>query len=74
MRISALWELSVVGCVGVGADSILVLFQLGENESEWITYPYFKGLISLLNDMELIKKIYLHITDKVKDKEITKGN
>ncbi|XP_067934515.1 electrogenic aspartate/glutamate antiporter SLC25A12, mitochondrial-like isoform X2 [Watersipora subatra] len=46
---------------------------LGENDSEWITYPYFRGFISLLSNMELIKKIYLHMTDKSKDREITQG-
>lgn len=49
------------------------LAQLGENESEWVSYSYFKGLVSLLNDMELMKKIYLHVSDKGKDKEITQG-
>jgi len=47
--------------------------QLGEHESEWVSYPYFKGLISLLNDMELMKRIYLSATDRSKEKEITMG-
>jgi len=47
--------------------------KLGDADSELITYPYFKGLISLLNNMELMKKIYLQVTEKNKEKTVAQG-
>ncbi|KAF6020616.1 SLC25A12 [Bugula neritina] len=47
--------------------------SLGDADSELITYPYFKGLISLLNNMELMKKIYLQVTEKNKEKTVAQG-
>ena len=37
-----------------------------------ITYPHFVAFISLLNNMELIKKVYLTIADKHENREISK--
>ncbi|CAF0768277.1 unnamed protein product [Brachionus calyciflorus] len=38
-----------------------------------ITYPHFVAFIYLLNNMELIKKIYLTIADEHPNREVSKG-
>ena len=38
-----------------------------------ISYPFFVGFIYLLNNMELVKKIYLTCAEKSEDKEVTKS-
>lgn len=38
-----------------------------------ITYPYFVAFTYLLNNMELVKKIYLTCAENSEDKEVTKS-
>lgn len=38
-----------------------------------ITYPFFNAFICLLNNMELIKKIYLEASNDSQDRDISKG-
>ena len=38
-----------------------------------ISYPYFVAFISLLSNIELIKKIYLNATNGSRTSEVTKG-
>jgi solute carrier family 25 aspartate/glutamate transporter 12/13 len=38
-----------------------------------VSFPYFMAFTSLLNNMELIKRIYLNATAEHKTHEITKG-
>ena len=44
----------------------------GENGRE-VSYPFFVAFISLLSNIELIKKIYLNATNGSRIQEITKG-
>ena len=44
----------------------------GENGRE-VSYPFFVAFISLLSNIELIKKIYLNATEGSRTMEITKG-
>jgi solute carrier family 25 aspartate/glutamate transporter 12/13 len=41
--------------------------------SQTISYPYFMAFISLLSNIELIKKIYLNATSGSRTSEVTKG-
>jgi solute carrier family 25 aspartate/glutamate transporter 12/13 len=41
--------------------------------SQTISYPYFVAFISLLSNIELIKKIYLNATNGSRTTEVTKG-
>lgn len=41
--------------------------------SQTISYPYFMAFISLLSNIELIKKIYLNATNGSRSSEVTKG-
>ena len=51
-----------------------LIFQVaGGREAHQVSYPYFTAFISLLNNMELIKKIYLSATRGHYDQEVTKG-
>jgi solute carrier family 25 aspartate/glutamate transporter 12/13 len=54
---------NLVGAAKMGSSS----------EEEVISYPYFVAFISLLNNIELIKKIYLNATNGSRNTEITKG-
>lgn len=38
-----------------------------------VSFPYFMAFNSLLNNMELVKRIYLNATNGHKDLELTKG-
>ena len=38
-----------------------------------VSYPFFMAFISLLSNIELIKKIYLNATNGSRTREITKG-
>ena len=42
-------------------------------ESKRVSYPYFVAFISLLANIELVKKIYLNATSGSRTMEITKG-
>ncbi|XP_067138502.1 calcium-binding mitochondrial carrier protein Aralar1-like isoform X2 [Centruroides vittatus] len=44
----------------------------GEAPSHVVTFPYFMAFNSLLNNMELVKKIYLHFTRGNTNLEVTK--
>lgn len=44
----------------------------GEAPSHVVTFPYFMAFNSLLNNMELVKKIYLHLTRGNTNLEVTK--
>ena len=44
-----------------------------EGDGKQVSYPFFVAFISLLQNIELIKKIYLNATDGSKTIEITKG-
>ena len=46
---------------------------MGEGGTNIVSYPYFVAFISLLNNIELIKKIYLNATNGSRTIEITKG-
>ena len=46
---------------------------MGEGGTNIVSYPYFVAFISLLNNIELIKKIYLNATNGSRTVEITKG-
>ena len=46
----------------------------GGEKAHQVTFPYFVAFISLLNNMELIKKIYTIGTKAVGSSELTKGN
>ncbi|KAK3106010.1 hypothetical protein FSP39_010838 [Pinctada imbricata] len=50
----------------------LVTVALGGERHRRISYSYFTAFISLLNNMELIKKIYMSITRRDKSQEVTK--
>lgn len=39
-----------------------------------VSFPYFMAFNSLLNNMELIKRIYLNATNGHRYQEVTKGN
>jgi len=41
--------------------------------TQTISYPYFMAFISLLSNIELIKKIYLNATNGSRTSEVTKG-
>jgi hypothetical protein len=41
--------------------------------SQTISFPYFVAFISLLSNIELIKKIYLNATNGSRTTEVTKG-
>jgi len=45
----------------------------GSGASSKVSYAYFVAFISLLNNMELIKKIYLQATSNKYDAQVTKG-
>ena len=45
----------------------------GSGGSKQVSYPYFVAFISLLSNIELIKKIYLNATNGSRIQEITKG-
>lgn len=38
-----------------------------------VSFPYFMAFNSLLNNMELVKRIYLNATNGHRDQELTKG-
>ncbi len=46
---------------------------MGSGGTQHVSYPYFVAFISLLNNIELIKKIYLNATNGSRTLEITKG-
>lgn len=50
-------------------NSILV-FQVTEGHK--VSFPYFMAFTSLLNNMELIKRIYLHATQGNRTEPVTK--
>lgn len=39
-----------------------------------ISYAYFTAFVSLLNNLELVQKLYLACTRRDKTMEVTKGN
>merc|ERR1719369_1971634 len=45
---------------------------IGACQGQQVSYPYFVAFISLLSNIELMKKIYLNATDGSKTMEITK--
>ena len=45
----------------------------GGKSGKKVSYPYFTAFISLLNNMELVKQIYLSATHGSLTKELTKG-
>lgn len=54
-----------------------VIFNLfeaaGGTTSHQVSFSYFNGFNSLLNNMELIRKIYSTLAGNRKDVEVTKG-
>lgn len=57
-------------------DSLVLWIQVargGSGAGSKVSYAYFVAFISLLNNMELIKKIYLQATSNRYDREVTKG-
>ena len=46
--------------------------QLGATGSNQVSYPFFVAFISLLNNIELIKRIYLNATSGSRTTEVTK--
>lgn len=46
---------------------------IGATHGQQVSYPYFVAFISLLSNIELIKKIYLNATNGSRTTEITKG-
>ena len=46
---------------------------VGACQGQQVSYPYFQAFISLLSNIELMKKIYLNATDGSRTQEITKG-
>ncbi len=51
---------------------VCVLQVAGGVQGHQVSFPYFTAFISLLNNMELIKKIYTSVT-KAGSYEVTKG-
>ncbi len=51
----------------------LVAAAQASGGSQTISYPYFVAFISLLSNIELIKKIYLNATNGSRTVEVTKG-
>ena len=51
----------------------LVAAAQASGGSQTISYPYFVAFISLLSNIELIKKIYLNATNGSRTTEVTKG-
>ncbi len=43
------------------------------DDKKEISFPYFVAFISLLSNIELIKKVYLNATEGSRTTEITKG-
>lgn len=50
-----------------------VLLAAGANTSHQVSFSYFNGLNSLLNNMELIRKIYTTLAGNRRYVEVTKG-
>ena len=55
-------------------QNLLGATQMGAaaGESKEVSYPYFVAFISLLANIELIKKVYLNATEGSRTMEITK--
>jgi len=52
-----------------------ILQAVGAGQSgRKVSFPYFMAFNSLLNNMELIKRIYLNATNGHRYQEVTKGN
>ena len=47
---------------------------MGGEKQRQINYAYFSGFISLINNLELVKKIYMAVTRRDETKLITKGD
>lgn len=45
----------------------------GSQGPQRVSFPYFMAFISLLNNMELVKRIYLNASNEVRNREVTKG-
>ncbi|XP_041371457.1 calcium-binding mitochondrial carrier protein Aralar2-like [Gigantopelta aegis] len=52
-------------------DNIVTVAMGGEKQRQ-ISYAYFSGFISLINNLELVKKIYMAVTRRDETKMITK--
>jgi purine nucleoside phosphorylase len=52
----------------------LVAMAGGGKHTQKVSYSYFVAFISLLNNMELIRKIFLTSTKGNMSREVTKGN
>ncbi len=50
-----------------------ILQAPGGSTSHQVSFSYFNGFNSLLNNMELIRKIYTTLAGNRKDVEVTKG-
>lgn len=46
----------------------------GQGGAQHVSFPYFMAFITLLNNMELVKRIYLNASNENHNREITKGN
>lgn len=51
----------------------LVAAASGGQGGKRVSFPYFMAFNSLLNNMELIKRIYLNATNGNRNQEVTKG-
>ena len=45
----------------------------GGQGKKQVTYPYFTAFVYLLNNMEMVKKIFTSATKGYTDRELTKG-
>jgi len=52
-------------------DNLTLAAQIGEN-GHFVSYAFFNAFLSLLQNMDLIKKVYLHATQGSRQAEVTK--
>lgn len=55
---------------------LLIFFQAaggGLGGAQHVSFPYFMAFITLLNNMELVKRIYLNASNENHHREVTKG-
>lgn len=52
---------------------VIQAVRAGQGGQSKVSFPYFMAFNSLLNNMELIKRIYLNATNGHRYQEVTKG-
>lgn len=60
------------GCL-LNVMSLCLQVAVGGEKQRQVSYAYFMAFISLLTNVELIKKIYLVASENNPKKEVTKG-